>query len=130
MDLTAEEQPQQDAQIIDQQPLQDESQVMPDDSISDSQAATPKNISASRKIPKVNKKIIVSVTAVLLLTALSLGLFYLFGKNSEDMEGDESTQVASEEETLLTTGSLSGEIPRFAQFSEETINITPSVPSY
>lgn len=89
----------------------------------------PKDITnlSDGKSQKYKKRALAGLVVFISLILVSASLLLLTGKQAEK---DNLSDIASSEGTLLTTGSLSGEMPKFAEFSEDEIDTNPSISNY
>ena len=122
MDPVENKQPHQELQTTDSQAPQATSQEMPSVEVTKNSFGRLKE-----RFSKDKKKIYVGLAVVLGFLVLSLTLLLLLRKGTGK---DKVSKVTPKGGSLLTTGSLAGEIPRFAEFSEEMTTITPSIPGY
>lgn len=105
------------------QPADDQApQVTTDDAQSKRETKSVVN-RVKENFTKNKKKALIGLAIVVGFSALTLTLFLILKKET-------TTKVTPKGGSLLTKASLAGEIPRFAEFSEDKTTITPTIPKY
>lgn len=82
--------------------------------------------------PQKKPNLVLYIILIITILAIASVIAYLkfFFTRQTSLPGQAKTQIAQPSKPLQTTAALSSTLPRFAEFREEKITVTPAIPPY